>query len=58
MPVISLAVVTKGPDAMAGSTFIFLKKAGANVPMVEAMVMATTIAIPTTNPMIGFPCQK
>src|SRR4051812_41064840 len=58
MPVMSLAVVTNGPDAMAGSTPNFFMAAGAMVPMDAAAVMAATMATNTTTPSMYLPPEK
>jgi hypothetical protein len=58
MPVMSFAVVTKGPEATAGSTPKRLKMMGTRVPMSEATTMATAMARPTASPRVGLPCQS
>ena len=50
MPVMSFAVVTKGPEATAGSTPKRLKMMGTRVPISEATTMAAAMALPTANP--------
>lgn len=50
MPVMSLAVVTKGPAATAGSTFIRFNKMGINVAILVETMNAMINDSPTTMP--------
>ena len=50
MPVMSLAVVTKGPAATAGSIFIRFSKIGINVAMLVETMNAIISESPTTMP--------
>jgi hypothetical protein len=45
--IMSIAVVTKGPDAMAGSTFILARVIGTRDPARAAMVMEENTPIAT-----------
>ena len=53
MPAISLVTVTNGPELIAGSTFIFIKRIGAVDPMTAETHTARTIPKPTAVPKIG-----
>jgi len=50
MPVMSFAVVTNGPAATAGSTFIRFSKIGMNVAMLVETMNAMISESPTTIP--------
>src|SRR3972149_6902671 len=54
--VTSLIIVAKGPDAIAGSTFTFLKMKGKPVEIRTAAIMLRNIDNPTIKPKIGS-CQ-
>ena len=41
-------VVMNGPEAIAGSTFIFSQSIGMEVPISTAIIIATNIEMPTT----------
>ena len=53
MPAISLVTVTNGPELIAGSTFIFIKRIGAVDPMTAATPTASTMPNPTASPKSG-----
>ena len=53
MPAISLVTVMNGPELIAGSTFIFIKRIGAVDPMTAATPTARTIPNPTAGPKSG-----
>ena len=52
----SLIMVANGPEAIAGSKFIFLKIKGNPVEIRTADMMLRNMEIPTINPKIGS-CQ-
>ena len=53
MPAISLVTVTNGPELIAGSTFIFIKRIGAVEPMIAETHTDSTIPKPTAVPKNG-----
>jgi len=52
-PAISLVTVTNGPELIAGSTFIFIKRIGAVDPMTAETHTASIIPKPTAVPKVG-----
>ena len=58
-PIISMAVVTNGPVAMAASKPNLFRIRGMMVPRVADMAMMKKIDSPTTAPsMVGSRCRK
>ena len=49
-PITSMVVAITGPDATAGSIFIFFSINGVQVPIIVAIVMFKAIARPTIKP--------
>lgn len=52
-PIISIAVVTKGPVDIAGSKLSFLRIIGTLAPTAVAMVIEQNMLKPTTRPSSG-----
>ena len=52
-----MVVAITGPDAIAGSTFIFFKTNGVQVPIIVAVVILITIAKPTITPKATLCCH-
>ncbi len=56
-PHMSVTVVSSGPLATAGSTFIRFINSGIVPPIETATTVLTARATPTTNPKYGFPSK-
>ena len=54
----SVTVVSIGPEASAGSTFIFLRKSGKVPPIDTATTVLIANAPPTTNPRYALLCHS
>ena len=57
MPIMSLAVVIKGPDAIAGLTPILSSNSGVTVPIKEAKTTTDNKEKQTTRKSLGSPIR-